>query len=199
MKTGECKAFAKRLLRSSTRPADRAANDVHVANCPECQWRQDMASRLERLGAEARSHDLSDTVLRDTRLRAAEILAAQAQHDSTPAYRFPLFRWPWPVASLAMVLALIVLVQTRPPVVEVGPAPSATVVSDMDRDIHALHHRLALDMDTFGQRHLAPPAYSETRAMAGRLRSQLDRLAFSITLDMPDAFAPASFIPRGTP
>ncbi len=201
MKNGPCKAFAKRLLQDTTRPADRAANVAHAANCPDCQARQAVANRLERMGAEARNRDLSDAVLRDTRLRAAEILAEQAQHASGAANRLPVFGWPWAVASLALILAFILRFQPLPPGVETGSATlSATVIpSDMDRDILALQHRLALDMKTFGYRHLAPQAQSRPRNTAGRLRSQLDRLAFSMQLDMPDAMASASFMPGGTP
>ncbi len=193
MKNKACHEFRQTLLQNGSAASRSDADRSHAESCPDCQAVQHLAYALTRLGAEARNRDMSSRALADTRQGAAAMLVRLPHHAPRHPRLLLLPRWTWAAAALAATLLIVLRLPSPDPSVAPEPVAAASDLApaDMERNILALRHSLALDMRAFADRHRSPPASTEATDAAGRLRRQMDLLAFSVRLDLPDALASA--------
>jgi hypothetical protein len=166
-----------------------ARDDVreHLAQCPSCAAEVEVAEFLKAEGRERRKHDLSPAAIRETRRRAADVLAgAGRQTAGGRPDAIPAGLWTHPAAVPAAAVLLIAVAcltavyvgnrrassRTRPG----KPVPTTTVASrppTLDEEIRALQSDVAYGVFRFRRRYAGAERRSPFEDRRSDLRARI--------------------------
>jgi len=174
----KCDKVIGRLLRGVGLDDDSSTAN-HLNTCERCRRTKEIIDALAVEGEECRKTDLSLGAVRETRRRAAHILAHRKEQGEL--YRLPIISGRWAaVTASAMLLVLagvLVFVNRGGPgesEQRAGKDMAVAVSHPLDRQIEALQHQLTVGFDEFKKRYAGQRGRSRVEIRADRLRTRIE-------------------------